>query len=380
MVNYQNYNESNYFATNNSTSTIQRYLDQLPNYPQHNHPILFNQISYALQTFHNLSLGSSQYITDTGTQYTLLKLSGTVGISYKNNKYNIPIGLWIPEHFPTNAPIVYVEPTRTMHVSKNHEYVAQDGKVHLPYLNTWTTQSSLKELIEICVAVFSASPPVRANRNQQTQQQQQGYGYVQQQPPAYSNYYQQSYTQPPPGYYQNTIPQAIPSQSPFGVKENFVKKVRVEVEKRVNQIQKEVNLELENQKKIDDNEIKLNQSIQKVLEKSLSFQNKISEQEKQIRVLKSQVGSEEEQTKPVKKVTEEDIRKAVVSGDSYTQQLIPLVSKINAVDDTFYALEKALGDEVISLDSFLRSVRKLAREQFKHKALANKIYNLQTKS
>ncbi|KAG9302659.1 hypothetical protein G9A89_007363 [Geosiphon pyriformis] len=54
-------------------------------------------------------------------------------------------------------------------------------------------------------------------------------------------------------------------------------------------------------------------------------------------------------------------------------QLFELVAEDNAIEDTIYYLGKALNNERIDLQTFMKSIRTLAREQFMRRALIDKI-------
>eukprot|EP00968_Pinguiococcus_pyrenoidosus_P021003 scaffold2659_cov275-Pinguiococcus_pyrenoidosus.AAC.2 len=50
---------------------------------------------------------------------------------------------------------------------------------------------------------------------------------------------------------------------------------------------------------------------------------------------------------------------------------------VQALEDASYFLDRALGQGAISLDVFLREVRKISRRQFMHRALVLKIRQMQ---
>ena len=56
-------------------------------------------------------------------------------------------------------------------------------------------------------------------------------------------------------------------------------------------------------------------------------------------------------------------------------QLYDLVTEDYAIEDTIYVLSKALENDRINLDTFLKHIRTLAREQFMKRALVEKIKN-----
>lgn len=65
------------------------------------------------------------------------------------------------------------------------------------------------------------------------------------------------------------------------------------------------------------------------------------------------------------------------AGSVVENQMFGLVAKVLAVEDTIFALDKAVENETITVEAFVKSVRKLAREQFEARALVNKIWVLQ---
>ncbi|KAJ2820355.1 suppressor protein stp22 of temperature-sensitive alpha-factor receptor and arginine permease, partial [Coemansia erecta] len=71
-----------------------------------------------------------------------------------------------------------------------------------------------------------------------------------------------------------------------------------------------------------------------------------------------------------------DVRKVFCGQTPATEQLFDLAGEITAIDDTLYALGKALSDGVLPLNTYMRQVRKLAQQQFMAKALALKIRGL----
>jgi hypothetical protein len=105
-----------------------------------------------------------------GTESRLLVLAGTIPIHFQKNRYNIPIDLYIDEKHPNVGPRMYVRPNSNMIVKQQHRNVDCEGLVYLPYLSSWTTSSSLSELVSIASNVFSNETPLFARQsNIQTQ-------------------------------------------------------------------------------------------------------------------------------------------------------------------------------------------------------------------
>jgi len=58
-------------------------------------------------------------------------------------------------------------------------------------------------------------------------------------------------------------------------------------------------------------------------------------------------------------------------------RVFDLVAKVLAVEDTIYELDRGVENDVLNLSDFVKSVRRLARDQFEARALVQKIFHLQ---
>ncbi|KAL3317493.1 hypothetical protein Ciccas_003858 [Cichlidogyrus casuarinus] len=95
-----------------------------------------------------------------GTCENLLCLDGTIPVIYRQTTYNIPINIYVLKGFPYTAPMVYVRPTFNMSI-KTNRYVDDNGKIKLPYLDSWKhPDSDLIGLIRVLIDVFGEQPPV----------------------------------------------------------------------------------------------------------------------------------------------------------------------------------------------------------------------------
>lgn len=97
-----------------------------------------------------------------GTSHRLVALRGTVPISYKGAPYKIPVHIWAMAYHPTGPPLMFVVPTSTMVFRQRHPHVDYtNGLVYLPYLSEWDAlSSSLCGAINSMIIVFSRTPPV----------------------------------------------------------------------------------------------------------------------------------------------------------------------------------------------------------------------------
>jgi ESCRT-I complex subunit TSG101 len=123
-------------------------------------------INATLTQYNSLKPSIELYTYDTGEQSNLVALTGTVPIYYRKTYYHIPVAIYLPYNFPDSAPICYVRPTITMSI-KESKYVDSQGRVLLPYLQSWTSKNCLTSLLQVMVIVFSETPPVYQKAKQQ---------------------------------------------------------------------------------------------------------------------------------------------------------------------------------------------------------------------
>lgn len=95
-----------------------------------------------------------------GVQRELFVIKGTIPIFYRGTCYNIPISLWLWNDHPESAPFCWVNPTKDMTI-KVSEHVDQFGRVYLPYLSDWKSEScDLLGVLQVMIILFGESPPV----------------------------------------------------------------------------------------------------------------------------------------------------------------------------------------------------------------------------
>lgn len=104
------------------------------------------------------------YTSDKGVSQKLVMLEGTIPISYRGAKYNIPVQVVVMAYHPSGPPTMYVKPTATMEVKQRHDHVDRNGLVYLPYLANWDiARSTLIGAVAAMTDVFSRAPPVYAS-------------------------------------------------------------------------------------------------------------------------------------------------------------------------------------------------------------------------
>ncbi|KAG0147179.1 hypothetical protein CROQUDRAFT_62074 [Cronartium quercuum f. sp. fusiforme G11] len=150
-----------------TSDLVIKWLKQvLTPYP-HRHQA-FAQIDSVLTNYPTLSPKTESFTFDDGRAALLVCLTGTIPVSYRANRYNIPIAIWIPHDFPIQPPIVFVTPTSEMVIRKG-THVEPGGQCQGGYLNTWSSKPeacSLVNLVEFFQDIFSREPPLYAKPKQ----------------------------------------------------------------------------------------------------------------------------------------------------------------------------------------------------------------------
>lgn len=72
-----------------------------------------------------------------------------------------------------------------------------------------------------------------------------------------------------------------------------------------------------------------------------------------------------------------DVDEAFELSDTLSKQMMDCTASDLAVEDTIYALDKAVQEGAVPFDQYLRNVRLLSREQFFHRATASKVRAVQ---
>ena len=93
----------------------------------------------------------------------VLLLRGTIPHTYRGVTYNLPIDLYLPPPYPGGSPTVFIRPVASMAIKENHKHVGLDGRVYLPYLHDWRANThDLTELVVWMSSLFGAEPPCYA--------------------------------------------------------------------------------------------------------------------------------------------------------------------------------------------------------------------------
>jgi len=318
---------------------------------------------------HRLKIQVTPYVQNNGRQVYLITLHGTVPIQHRGNTYHIPIRIWLANNYPKNAPTLLVTPTPEMAISSN-QHVDQNGTVYLPYLRDWAKKYprvSLQELLAYASSEFSAAPPVYAKAKPRNYQ-----------PPQYQETLESRKAKKAMEEKQRQERQEMEKrQEEKKNKDTLLVKakslVEVEFSKYNTEITKEIDGLLSKQTILDEGPGKIDASLERLDEEKTRLEELLSQIEKKTEETKEWVEKNESKDKI-------DINKAVFMNNTWSKQLIEAVAEDHAIDDTLDCLDKALADDTLAVDEFLKHTRKLARKQFNCRALAMKILEAQAKA
>lgn len=257
-----------------------------------------------------------------------------------------------------------------MIVKANHPYVDRDGLVHIPYLATWTPAATLSELVQHLSAHFGQDPPLFTNPS--------GYRDVPVPQPQYS-----SNVTPVPVQYDNSpvmgtisYGQHLPSTLQGKVIENggaVVTKSRREkleddlttkLQNELLDIHKKLKAELDveflKQKSLSRSSALATETLAEYTKLRTNIDNAIAE----VTLKKKQMEGWRVQELEAKCKSDSSASAMVMPYDDISGQLVRLAAEQRAIDDVIYYLEKGKQEGIVDLASFLRDVRKLAKQQF----------------
>nr|CAG8437962.1 12140_t:CDS:2 [Entrophospora candida] len=366
---------------------------------------VFRDIDETFVAFKALTqLKMETYTHNDGRTQFLLRLYGTIPITYRATSYNIPVALWIPTEYPKTAPFAFVVPTSNMLIMPS-QHIDVSGRCHHPYLQNWGNQNEEPNIVKFCSilqAVFSQTPPVVTKLTtpqhssthppplpQQIPKTQYPSGLLQPRNHNYSvplpvaPFHPSQYNFSPLISGQQTLQQlpllhslepqpsildALPiatsqpvplpkTQNPelINLQIMVYDKVRRKCEEYIEIASPEFHMIMsigeklnQSQMLIENERKQLLENETKIMRKTETLKNKISEIDKLI-----------EHTRNMPEISVDD----VLCGSTIE----------NAIEDAIYYLGRALNSERIDLNTYMKNIRTLAKEQFMRRALIHKI-------
>ncbi|KAG4091967.1 UEV-domain-containing protein [Neocallimastix lanati (nom. inval.)] len=327
-----------------------------------------------------------------GCFYNLLGMTGVIPVTYRNVTYNIPIGVWVMFDYPLTPPEFVVMPTESMKIVVG-KHVKPDGIITHPYLDTYSSkpQYSMMEFISILRQIFSNETPVVAVKQPVKPPTSQSFNMPQPvsmpmpRPNSFmynnnndtgNNNMPYNYSFPQPSYSTNNnansgnVSSSTSSLNrPTNTKTSVLNEVRDKINKDIDTINDELKLKidelLDENKKLSENETKINKSMDLFREEMLKIKSNITVFQGKNREISEKI----EQLKNKKEINPDDILKLT----PLMNQLVETIADESAIEDMIYYLGKALTSEQINLNYYLKHIRALSREQFLKKVLIKKI-------
>ncbi|KAF8031353.1 hypothetical protein BT93_D0520 [Corymbia citriodora subsp. variegata] len=288
-----------------------------------------------LQDFPNLSPSMDTYVHNDGAIANLLNAHGTVHVS--SSSPQVPLTIWLHENYPYAAPIVFVglpgaAPSPTIH--SDHPFVDPSGLTASPYIRTWQfPRCNLKDLVHNLVKIFSRDHPF-------------------------------SYS---------------PTSSPFTHPSAVLKKEALD--------------RLEGMLHYDT--MALRSETDKVIEKLLALQQEMDQQVEIVTTIVQGLKRERWELRDrlarlaegadvlINWLKVHDPKRAIATGDDSIDDAFEGVDEESglrlqclaadlSIEDTIYALDKAVDEGAVNFETYIRQVRNLAREQFFHRAMVLK--------
>ncbi|KAG0577799.1 hypothetical protein M758_5G175900 [Ceratodon purpureus] len=333
-----------------------------------------------------------------GRTINVLQAEGTIPIYYHSVKYNIPIVIWLLETYPRQPPLVYVMPTRDMIIKPRHPNVDASGMVNSPYIQNWVfPRSNLVELVQNLCNLFGQDPPLFSRQpapvNVRPPPPPTSHpppfinpihtgGSMQMNPsspgPSPSQSPRLALTYPP---YQHTPPPPPHSRSDDpreDYKRNLVdalsKRVGIDINKMMVERNNEMETIFNTQAVLAQRAEQLKNGVRELVEEKGALENQLQATLTNTEILENWLKAND------KGITHVDIDDVFEPVDALSKQLLECQASDLAIEDILYAVDKGAQELVIPVETYLKHVRVLAREQFFHRATAQRIRQMQMSS
>lgn len=358
-----------------NTALSQRGPSALP-YAEDVKWLIRNHLVALAEAFPSLHPKAALFTHNDGRAAHLLQADGTIPIHHAGASYNLPAVIWLPEPYPRSPPLVFLSPTRDMVIKPHHPLVDRSGLVaSAPYLRSWVFPSSnLVDLVRSLSHLFGLDPPL-FTRNPPPASPAPTPAPAP--PPRASP--SPAYRLGPSGFPPSPqlAPRPHPTEDPAEVfKRNAVSKLvdmaYADAAALRTSREAEVDALFAIQAELRHRGDLVAQGVRKMGEQKEALERHLQDVMMATDVMEAWV--RENTRRGNAQATEED---AVEPTDVLSRQMIECTAADLALEDTIYALDKAIQEGSAPFDGYLRSVRALAREQFFHRALSAKVHSAQ---
>uniref|UniRef100_A0A0A9BBL5 UEV domain-containing protein n=1 Tax=Arundo donax TaxID=35708 RepID=A0A0A9BBL5_ARUDO len=362
-----------------NTALSQRGPSALP-YAEDVKWLIRNHLVALAESFPSLHPKAALFTHNDGRAAHLLQADGTIPIHHAGASYNLPAVIWLPEPYPRSPPLVFLSPTRDMVIKPNHPLVDRSGLVATaPYLRSWVFPSSnLVDLVRSLSPLFGLDPPLFTRNPPAAPPPNNPLPPPRVVPPTPTTHSSSS----PSPYRVGAFPASPqlaarppPTEDPAEVfKRNAVAKlvdmayadaaaVRTAREAEVDALFA-VQAELRHRGDL------VADGVHTMGEEKEALERRLQDVMMSTDVIEAWVM---ENRRGGTQAADDAIQPA----DVLSKQMIECTAADLALEDTIYALDKAVQEGSVPFDGYVRNVRALAREQFFHRALSAKVHSAQ---
>jgi ESCRT-I complex subunit TSG101 len=279
-----------------------------------------------------------------------------------------------------------------MVIKQNHKHVDPNGECNVPYIQFWNTSSNLFELVAEMCNVFSKDPPLFA-KSTQLSTVHASYKNSKPLPPPPSSQHPPNNTPTtytPPAYTSQLSPPAVrltPSLTPTLTPQQLQQQQQQQQQQALEALKQQVTKKL--QQKLDEFFKNTTKDMEMFMSNQSTLEQRNGELAKSSEALKIEESELDKANAAAVAKNEEmanwitfleqprEVDELVLPSDPISQQLFTVVTEDHAIDDVLYYLGKGLAAGKIDLDTYLKEVRSLSRQQFFLRALAMKLSAMQ---
>ncbi|XP_048531499.1 protein ELC-like [Triticum urartu] len=367
-----------------NTALSQRGPSALP-YAEDVKWLIRNHLVALADAFPSLHPKAALFTHNDGRAAHLLQADGTVPIHHAGATYNLPAVIWLPETYPRSPPLVFLSPTRDMLIKPHHPLVDRSGLVaNAPYLRSWVFPSSnLLDLVRSLSHLFGLDPPL-FTRSVAAPSPTPPPAHPAPPPAAASPAMRPEavYAPAPRPYRFPASPQLAarqpPTEDPAEVfKRNAISKLVDTAYADAAALRTAREAEVDSlfavQAELRGRGEAVNDGVRRITEEKETLERRLQDVVMATDVIEAWVA---ENRKGAADDTAE-AEGAIQPADVLSRQMLECTATDLALEDTIYALDKAVQEGSVPFDGYLRSVRALAREQFFQRVLCTKVNNAQ---
>ncbi|GKV20143.1 hypothetical protein SLEP1_g30304 [Rubroshorea leprosula] len=284
-----------------------------------------------LQYYPSFRLSSDRFTHNNGTTVNLLNVTGSVRLSH--SMPSIPLIIWLHENYPNEPPLVFVSPDPTNSIHRNHAFVDSSGATVTPYIIAWQYPSSnLSDLVRNMFKLFSRDHPF-----------------------AYSS--ASGFTHPSLVSKREAIDRLT------GMLHYDVAVFQANAQSEIEELSV-LQEELRRRVVITDG------MITGLDEERGELKQRVKELTKEAHMLANwvRVNDPKSIVTGMNGTGDGGVEEAFEAIDGESQVVLDSSATDLAIDDTMYALDRALENGVLGFDFYIKQVRSLAREQFYYRA------------